>query len=312
MRDLLELGAEPFAIFSDVHANMSALKVCFQDLRQQEAKWGCRFSCFNLGDAIDAGPRPSEVVKLLKQNCQVHILGNHEDYLIEHQEGKNSRRYSSALWRFIPWTLHDLGGEGFADFCKELRFSWSSPDGFFRLIHASFERNDRMPAFLEWEGVPEAEDRVFDGSCERLTLMGHTHISGIYRQPQNELWVNAGSVGYPFLKKPAKVRWRPHTNYVFGAYLPEKRRVWLCVRVLAYDLKDLVADWVGAGVLEHCAPYSRAIFLQAVLNQSIVFQAFRKFTQQKLSEEQLATALAAHLQETGLNEECERILNEVS
>ena len=62
------------AIFSDVHANLEALKTA---LRASEALGADRLVC--LGDVVGYGPCPSECVDLVRSEFEVCVLGNHDE-----------------------------------------------------------------------------------------------------------------------------------------------------------------------------------------------------------------------------------------
>ena len=61
------------AILSDAHANLPGLKAILDDARSHSAE-----AIWNLGDAIDYGPQPNEVIGLLRREAELHLAGNHE------------------------------------------------------------------------------------------------------------------------------------------------------------------------------------------------------------------------------------------
>lgn len=335
-----------FAAFSDIHANAVALEAAFSDLTRILVASGLNaqgaahkgwsrdligvdrsLSIWVLGDTLDAGPCPTEVLDLVDSVADVHIYGNHEQYLQECLTGRNGQRYKLPLWRYVPWTIDQVGSGRLAPWFKKLEHSWVSPDRFVTLVHGTPSHNDRAPAFTRWNADHFFEDEVFEGPCAGLTMSGHTHLSGIYRidpktalgglplsdQPLGKvpepasLWVNAGSVGYPFLRKAAEHEFLPYAVYVVGCYSASRGLLHLRLRRLSYPLTHFDEQVSRAGVLHSCAPYAPFIYLQTVLNQSIVFQAFRWVREKGYSEAETAEGLEAYFSLQGLDRRLEEI-----
>src|SRR5271167_5270085 len=61
------------ALISDIHGNLEALEVVLSDIKSQGMT---EILC--LGDIIGYGPNPRECIDLVMDNCQVTILGNHD------------------------------------------------------------------------------------------------------------------------------------------------------------------------------------------------------------------------------------------
>jgi hypothetical protein len=343
--------AQYFAIFSDIHANEVALKSTFLDLAQllvgsglndprcfPDALWqrdliGVRLplAVWVLGDSLDAGPRPSEVLNFLETVADVHIYGNHEQYLHECIRGVNRQRYSNPLWRYVPWTIDQVGCSRLLPWLERLTPVWRSPEGWVDLVHGTHAENDRAPAFTRWDSGHFAADEVFEGPCAHVTFSGHSHLAGIYQldpkaplgglpyapvpegRPSAEasLWVNAGSVGYPFLSKSSEQEFLPYSVYVVGCYSVSLRRLHVQLRRVPYPLGVFDLQVGQAGVLEDCAPYASFIYLQSVLNRSIVFQAFRWAREKGYGDADLAFGLAAYFSKNGLNESL-RIIREAA
>ena len=66
-----------FAIFSDIHGNLLALKAILADIKKENID-----NIIFLGDAIGIGPNPKECLDLLLKNNVEIVLGNHELYFI--------------------------------------------------------------------------------------------------------------------------------------------------------------------------------------------------------------------------------------
>jgi hypothetical protein len=185
---------------------------------------------------------------------------------------------------------------------------WQSAEGMVRLVHASLERNDRVPDFFGYHTAGLLEDSHFQGQITRVTFAGHSHLGAVYERPGNELWVNAGSVGYPFIGKPDHERYVPYATYTTCLYQPATGSVQVTLRRVAYPLGDLIADYLRAGVLDSCAPFSQAVFAQTVLNRSVIFQAMRKARLLGVKPDQDDVYLQGYLVSEGLEAEMQGVL----
>src|SRR5438876_10954318 len=63
-----------YAIISDIHGNLEALTVCLEKLNEVSPD---RIIC--LGDLVDYCAQPNECIELIKKNCDIVILGNHDE-----------------------------------------------------------------------------------------------------------------------------------------------------------------------------------------------------------------------------------------
>ena len=65
------------ALLSDVHGNLPAFEAVLRHIDNNNIDL-----IYNLGDLIGKGPSPKEVVDLSMEKCNVSILGNWEDFLL--------------------------------------------------------------------------------------------------------------------------------------------------------------------------------------------------------------------------------------
>ena len=63
-----------YAIISDIHANLTALKTVIADAKACHVE---KFVC--LGDVVGYGPQPAETLALVKETCFITLAGNHDD-----------------------------------------------------------------------------------------------------------------------------------------------------------------------------------------------------------------------------------------
>ena len=65
------------AILSDIHGNLEALRAVLEDLDRLNVR-----EVYCLGDVVGYGPDPRGCLDLVRQRCQVALLGNHEQAVL--------------------------------------------------------------------------------------------------------------------------------------------------------------------------------------------------------------------------------------
>jgi protein phosphatase len=170
-------------IVSDIHANLEALGALPSDF---DRLWV-------LGDLVNYGPNPAEVIDFVREKAAVVVRGNHDHSLGFDEDPRCSPRFRAMAEEMRCYTRLVLSDE-------QLRYLRSLPlkatvtvDGVhFLMCHAAppdplFEyRREESPLWLA--------DEV--GSEVDIELVGHTHIP--FRRFLGTRWVaNPGSVGQP-------------------------------------------------------------------------------------------------------------------
>lgn len=96
------------AVISDIHGNAVALEAVLENLRRYPAH-----EVICLGDAVQGGVQPRQVVELLQElGCPV-ILGNADAYVLEGAVKDTSTEAVSEPMQMVrDWTYEQLGEEG--------------------------------------------------------------------------------------------------------------------------------------------------------------------------------------------------------
>ena len=205
-----------FAVISDIHANLEALQAVLDDIDRRGIQ---EIIC--LGDVLGYGPNPRECLDLVRERCQVCIMGNHDHAVL--YEPSN---FNLAAERACFWTRELLEEESKKGLRKERwQFLGSLPvryqDSDILYVHASPRRPINEYIFPEDVFTnPQKVVANFDRLDRRLCLVGHTHQPGVflddpYFDPPNELpdspfyeieeeraIINVGSVGQPRDRDP--------------------------------------------------------------------------------------------------------------
>jgi putative phosphoesterase len=177
------------ALISDLHGNAVALRAVLADIRSLGVD---RIVC--LGDVATLGPRPHEVIGLLRELRCPCIRGNHDDFLIDPEL---IAKYTDAppIVQAVLACRESLGRaeiEFVATFQPTLDLDLDGTR--LALFHGTPRSNTED--ILATTPANELDDAL---GGERPTVMagGHTHIQ-MLRQHHGTLVVNPGSVGLPF------------------------------------------------------------------------------------------------------------------
>ncbi|MCO4762186.1 MAG: metallophosphoesterase family protein [Myxococcales bacterium] len=169
-------------LISDLHAMLPALDAVLAELDQANVD---QIIC--LGDIVDMGPQPAEVLDRLAERNIVCIQGNH-DPLDENPE--------FPMLRVVEqWTRDRLGADRVAALTAlptELMVDLAGHK--LLCVHGSPNSfNDQVLDSTPWSQLAGWwGDRQFD-----VMACGHTHVQLLRRQAGHTI-VNVGSVGQPF------------------------------------------------------------------------------------------------------------------
>lgn len=181
------------ALISDIHGNAVALDAALADL---DARGYDRLVC--LGDAVQGGPQPAEVVARLRAlGCPV-IMGNADDYLLTGADSgaeaaNDDRRRRLADTR--DWSLAQLSAADRAfigAFVPTLPFDL---DGGWRLqcAHGSPRSYDDL---LLPDAPHDEFARLLAPDGRTIFSGGHTHVQFVRQFPDGGFFINPGSVGF--------------------------------------------------------------------------------------------------------------------
>ncbi len=164
------LAAVRVAAISDIHANLPALEAVLEaiDAIEVDEVW-----C--LGDVVGYGAEPDECADLVRERCALCLVGNHDLAVLD---ALDVASFSEAAAEAVTWTRGNVA-ERTLELLRELEPS-ARRDGV-ALFHAS-------PRDPIWEYVLSFEqaDACMEVQPERLTLIGHSHVSLFFTRPSGE------------------------------------------------------------------------------------------------------------------------------
>ncbi|HKE02111.1 MAG TPA: metallophosphoesterase family protein [Planctomycetota bacterium] len=207
------------ALISDIHSNREALDAVFAviDRLPGVEKVMC------LGDVVGYGPEPEYCVDLVRERCQVCLLGNHDEALFAGAGDFNPHARAAIEMTARRMRPGIIAGSGKRERWEYLRSRPTTHrEGRWLFVHAS-PRDPVREYVLATDGLlnPDKMEAIFRSFDAGQCAMGHTHQPGIFRRdlrfepppPQagpssgeapwvelserEQALVNVGSVGQP-------------------------------------------------------------------------------------------------------------------
>jgi len=251
------------AIISDIHGNLEALNVVLADIDRQGIE---RIVC--LGDVLGYGPNPVECVDLVAERCEWCLMGNHDFAVLYEPKNFNLAAQEAAFWTRAMFEAETDAGRAARrwEFLGRLRVRLLERE--FLCVHGTPRKPINEYLFPEDAVNSPAKMQMIFDRIERLCLVGHTHVPGVFTldanqadfYPPGELdgvyqinsgekaIINPGSVGQPRDLDP-------RSSY---AILDHEKNTITFIR-LPYDVESVVAkikaipelsDWLGERLRE--------------------------------------------------------------
>lgn len=218
------------AAISDIHGNAVALRAVLADLDRVGYD---RLAV--LGDLTVKGPRPAEVLALIRErNPWLIIQGNYDLCFDGHRKPETWRvpaEKAAAKMRAYEWTETRLPeadrtwlcalpqGHTAEFFGQQVEFWHATPRSQFRPV---------MP----WAAQADVDAQRQDPATA-LVLFGHVHWPFIRPLTGGGMAVNVGSVGMPFDGDP-------RASYALVDFTPDSLAVQ--IRRVAFDIEEAAAD----------------------------------------------------------------------
>lgn len=182
------------AIFSDIHANLTALEAvlshCFK-------KYGSNIYIIHLGDCIDYGMRPNEVIKMLssiKSQMLANIAGNHEMALygikVDYFSSKRGYKANCYTKSILTQDSYD-----FINNMQKSGYIFEIDNKKFLAIHGDLTEP-------HWGNMNNEEKKSTAYNQYDYVLSGHTHINSLSysinkAEHKRTIFINPGSIGQP-------------------------------------------------------------------------------------------------------------------
>ena len=243
------------AVLSDIHGNCIALDKVLDDLQQEKVD---RLVC--LGDAIQGGPQPAQVVARLRGlDCAI-VMGNADSFLLTGEETgdeaiTDERRQTLNVVR--EWTLSQLS---------------SADRGFIQTFRPTVEIElDANRKLLCFHGSPASFDDVilpditqeallkFLGDSDAQVMTGgHTHVQHLRRiNSSDRFFFNPGSIGFAYSHHQPDEGFQADPWAEYAILTSEAGRLALEFRRVPFDVAKLITVYRDSN-----RPYAEAAIAQ--------------------------------------------------
>ncbi|MFZ0640694.1 MAG: metallophosphoesterase family protein [Candidatus Acidiferrales bacterium] len=170
-------------IISDLHGNFDALSALQEDYDQ----------LWVLGDLVNYGPQPAEVIAFVRKHATHKVRGNHDHCIGFGEDARCSRRFREMADATRKYTDSILG-EDDKKYLRGLPLQIDAQVGNIRCRLCHAVPSDPLFMYCQPDSDRWAEECRLAGT--EVLLVGHTHIP-FSRQIGNTLVVNPGSLGQP-------------------------------------------------------------------------------------------------------------------
>ncbi len=178
------------AIISDIHSNLEALTKALDIIKTLSVD---EIIC--LGDIIGYGANPNECLELVRKNCSVVVIGNHDEAVLNLDLLDYFTEDASTA---IFWTHKQITKENY-EYLKTLQLLNKRDNLLF--VHSS----PCIPREWKYIFVEETAINAFNCFTESFCFIGHTHIPAVFStngrtrviKKEDRFIINVGSIGQP-------------------------------------------------------------------------------------------------------------------
>ena len=231
------------AVLSDMHGNDLAFGVVEEDIKNQKVD---QIVC--LGDAVQGGPQPAEVVQRLRRlNCQV-VMGNADSWLVSGMQAADEGIPPERLAQMEEvrnWSLSRLTEDDLAiieNFQPTVRIKLKNGLDLLCFHGSPVSFDDViLPA------APEPEFQRFLGPyANHILTGGHTHAQQI-RRIGELFFFNPGSVGFAYNHNQLPDQFFADPWAEYAILTAENGQVGLEFRRVPFDSQELIRIYLESG-----------------------------------------------------------------
>lgn len=231
------------AIISDIHGNGVALDAVLADLQQQSVD---RTVC--LGDAIQGGPQPAEVVRQLRDLACPIVIGNADAWLLSGEETGNediSSERRRQLDVIREWSLAQLGPDD-REFIAAFRPTVEIPLGQGRNLLCFHGSPTSFEDIILPDTPEETFQRLLGAFASHILTGGHTHLQQI-RRLGDSFFFNPGSVGVTYNHQQSEDNFRLDPWAEYAVLTAEGDHLSLTFHRVPFDVAELIRVYRASG-----------------------------------------------------------------
>ena len=231
------------AVFSDIHGNAVALDAMLADHARQGSD-----ALVCLGDAVQGGPQPAEVIDRLRAlRCPV-VMGNADAFLLDDAPpaaSEGDEAFRTELSAVRAWTVGQIGPTG-------LDFIRTFPPRIERELTGGrrlLGYHGTPSSFLDQvvPATPEDEARAMLALApDTIGCGGHTHVQFI-RHFDRTFHFNPGSVGFAYRHHQPPDRFRADPWAEYALLTVDGETLSLEFRRVPFDADQLIGVYRSSG-----------------------------------------------------------------
>jgi diadenosine tetraphosphatase ApaH/serine/threonine PP2A family protein phosphatase len=235
------------AVITDIHSNLPALEEVLATIADAAVE-----EIWCLGDVVGYGAQPVQCTDLVRERCDVCLVGNHDLAVLGQLD---IGAFSTAAAAAVEWTIENAD-QPTIEFLRGLEPLGSRAE--VGLFHAS-------PRDPVWEYVLSVEQATecIEIQTERVGLIGHSHVALYFAQPDSGGREPLGAqAGNGTLLDLAKGSWLINPGSVGQPRDGDPRAAWLELDTgkwtarfhrLPYDIDRAARPIAEAGLPKHLA-----------------------------------------------------------
>lgn len=177
-------------VFSDVHANLPALKAMIKDIKHESYD-----AAFHTGDAIGIGPFPAETLETLLNIPKIHpIMGNHDAWFVNGLPKPRPNWLTDEELSHYRWTYERINSN-----LKPVIAQWPylAEHEFEGLktafVHYTLTKCGKNISLVINDPITKDMDKLIGHHSSLLVFHGHSHHSSDIKRTVR--YINPGSLG---------------------------------------------------------------------------------------------------------------------
>lgn len=239
------------AVISDIHGNIEALKMVYQDIISRKVDL-----IISAGDLVGYGAFPNEVIEFIKEKNIISVMGNYDDGVGFERLACGCDYSSQKALELgalsLNWTIDSVSDDN----KKYLRglpkyLEMEIADKKILIVHGSPRR---LNEYLYKDS--EVLDEVVKELKADILVCGHTHIP-YFEDVEGKLIVNAGSVGKPKPEDKNADTFDNRVSYVILELLEDDLKVEILK--VEYDFEKMAKAIEKVGLPKEFADILRGI-----------------------------------------------------
>lgn len=230
-------------VFSDMHGNYVAFEAVLDDLKQAGVD---RLVC--LGDAVQGGPQPAQVVARLRELACPVVMGNADDWMLTGKETGADLIAEERLRKMNAvreWSLAQLSAEDqafIAGFQPTVTVELNAAQNLV-CFHGSPASYDD----LIFPTTPEEDfQKMLGAYAAHILTGGHTHMQQL-RRIADSFFFNPGSVGLAYSHQQPEGSFHTDPWAEYAILTADGGKISLEFRRVPFDVSRLIDVYHASG-----------------------------------------------------------------